>query len=93
MELLLDLPNIQVQEAFEDRQGNYIVTVVSTEQGTHCYKCGKRIEKHNGYGEWITLRHLSILGKSVYCYVLPTFRLSRLKYPGVRQDPFGNIPC
>ena len=72
---LLNLPNLQVQEAFEDREGNYRVTVVSTEQGARCHKCGKRIEKQNGHGEWITLRHLPILGKQVYLRVrLPRYR-------------------
>lgn len=75
MELLIDLPNIQIQDAFEDRSGNYILTVISTEKGTHCHKCGKRIEKSNGYGEFIELRHLDILGKQVYLRIrLPRYQ-------------------
>lgn len=73
MELLLDLPYMQAQEAVEDRDGNYIVTLASTEKGTVCHKCQKRIEQANGYSEWITLRHLPILGKPVYL----RFRLPR----------------
>jgi transposase len=75
MELLIDLPNIQIQDAFEDRSGHYILTVVSTEKGTHCHKCGKRIDKANGYGEFIELRHLDILGKQVYLRIrLPRYQ-------------------
>jgi transposase len=66
IELLLDLPNIQVQEAHQDRNGSYIVTLVSTELGTPCHKCHKRIDKSNGYGEWVTLRHTAIFDKPVY---------------------------
>jgi transposase len=75
MELLIDLPNIQIQDAFEDRSGHYILTVVSTEKGTHCHKCGKLIDKANGYGEFIELRHLDILGKQVYLRIrLPRYQ-------------------
>jgi transposase len=75
MELLIDLPNIQIQDAFEDRNGNYILTVISTEKGTHCHKCGQRIDKSNGYGEFIELRHLDILGKQVYLRIrLPRYQ-------------------
>jgi hypothetical protein len=37
-------------------------------------------------------RALRRIEKQTRCYVLPTFRVSRLKYPGVRQDLIGNIP-
>ena len=83
MELVLNLPNIQVQEAIEDRSGSYIITVKSTEKGTHCHKCGKRIEKPNGYGEWISLRHLPILGKRVYL---------RLRLPRYQCDDCDGKP-
>jgi transposase len=66
IELLLDLPNIQVQAAHQDLKVNYIVTLVSTERGTTCHKCHKRIDKSNGYGEWVTLRHTPIFNKAVY---------------------------
>ncbi len=75
MELLIDLPNIQIQDAFEDRSGHYILTVVSTEKGTHCHKCGKRIDKANGHGEFIELRHLDILGRQVHLRIrLPRYQ-------------------
>lgn len=80
MEILIDLPNIQIQDAFEDRNGNYILTVTSTEKGTHCHKCGKRIEKSNGYGEFVELRHLDILGKQVYL---------RIRFPRYQCDCDG----
>jgi hypothetical protein len=45
LQLLLDLPNVQVQEAFEDRNRSYIITVISTEKGTRCHKYGKTHRK------------------------------------------------
>jgi transposase len=62
---LLDIPDIEVEEVIESRDGSYIVTAISTKEGTECHKCGKPIEKPYGYGEWITLRHLPICGKDV----------------------------
>jgi transposase len=48
---------------------------MSTETGAHCHKCKKRIEKLNGHGEPITLRHLDILGKKVYLRIsLPRYQ-------------------
>ncbi|NEX15227.1 MAG: ISL3 family transposase [Halochromatium sp.] len=73
LQSLIDLPNIQIQEAFEDRNGNYILTIISTEKGAHCHKCNKRVVTPNGYSEWIVVRHLDILGKQVYL----RFRLPR----------------
>jgi transposase len=84
---LLDLPNVQVQEAFEDRNGNYIITVISTEKGTRCHKCGKQIEKPNGHAECITLRHLDILGKQVYLIIrLPRFQCDCDGRPATTQQ-------
>jgi len=64
--ILLDIPDIEVTEVVESRDGSYIVTAIGTKEGTECHKCGKRVEKPYGYGEWITLRHLPIFGKDVY---------------------------
>lgn len=75
MELLLDLPNIQVKDAFQDIKGNYIVTIISTEEGTHCHKCKKRIYKSSGYGEFVTIRHLDMLGHPLYLRIsLPRYQ-------------------
>jgi transposase len=75
IELLLDLPKVQVQEVHQDRNGSYIVTLVSTERGATCHKCNKRIDKPNGYGEWVTLRHTAIFDKLVYLRIrLPRYQ-------------------
>jgi transposase len=66
VEVLLDIPDIEVKEVVERREGSYLVTAVSTKEGTECHKCGKWITKPYGHGEWITLRHLPLFGKDVY---------------------------
>jgi hypothetical protein len=54
---LLDIPHIEVDEVEVDRDGNYRVTIHSTECGTHCHQCGHFIDHCYGHGESITLRH------------------------------------
>ena len=55
--MLLDIPNVEVDEVEIDRDGNYRVTIHSTERGTHCHQCGNFIDHFYGHGEFITLRH------------------------------------
>ena len=38
MKILLDIPNIDIQDVFEDKDGNYIVTAISTIEGTECHE-------------------------------------------------------
>ena len=41
--VLLNIPNIEVDEVELDREGNYRVTIHSTERGTCCHQCGNVI--------------------------------------------------
>jgi len=75
VKILLDIPDIEVMDVMESRDGSYIVTAISTKEGTECHKCGKQVENPYGYGEWITIRHLPIFGKDVYIRIrMPKYR-------------------
>ena len=69
--VLLDLPNVEVCQVETDQDGNYRVTVYSTEHGAHCHKCGHFITHFYGYSPLITLRHLPILGRQVERWIRP----------------------
>jgi transposase len=69
--LPLDIPNIDVSGVYLNERGNYIITVESTQSGTICQHCGRRIIKFHGHGRWIELRHLPILGHRVYVHLRP----------------------
>jgi transposase len=69
--VLLDLPNVEVDQVEIDREGNYRVTIHSTEHGTHCHQCGHFIDHFYGYGEYITFRHLSMMGRQVELRLRP----------------------
>jgi len=69
------LPETRVEEAFEDRNGHIQVKLVSTQVGTTCHRCGKWATQPNGSSEWLTVRHLDLLGKPVYLrFRLPRYR-------------------
>lgn len=69
------MPETRVEEAFEDRNGHILVKLVSTQAGTTCRRCGKWATTPNGFSEWLTVRHLDLLGKPVYLrFRLPRYR-------------------
>jgi transposase len=49
-----------------DVKGNIIFDVKSRKTDTPCRICGKLINKQHGYGEVLTVQHLSILDQPVY---------------------------
>jgi transposase len=77
IQTLLDIPDIEIQDVKEDREGNYIVTATSTKEGTECHNCGGWIEKPYGYSEWMTLQHLPVFGKDVFIRIrMPRYQCS-----------------
>lgn len=67
----LDLPDVNVLQTEMNKRGDYIITVESTLKSTTCRECGREIEQSHGYGRWITLRHLPILGHGVWIRIRP----------------------
>ena len=67
----LGIPNVTVCSVRQDKRGDYIITVESTQNGTVCQHCGRKITKSNGHGRWIKLRHLPVLGHRVYIRLRP----------------------
>ena len=65
-QLPLDIKSLQIVSQSVDSKGNYTLEVESTAKGTHCKKCGKWTEKVYGFGDKITVRHLSVFDKAVY---------------------------
>ena len=70
-EIPLDIPDVTIEKAETNRHGDFVITVKSTIEGTHCHKCGKKITKVYGYDREITIRHLSILGKKTFIRLRP----------------------
>lgn len=71
IELDLELPDVEILRAFRDHNGDHIIELRSTKKSGICRKCGKKIRHFKGYDEWITIRHLPILGREVYLKIRP----------------------
>jgi transposase len=67
----LDIPDVRVLHIEITARGECIITVESTLEGTQCRKCGRELSEFHGLDEWITLRHLPILGRKVFFRLRP----------------------
>lgn len=67
----LDLPDVRVLDTQINEQGEIIITVESTLEGCQCKHCQKKLEAFHQDDEWITIRHLPILGRAVYIRMRP----------------------
>ena len=64
--LPLGIDSLEITAQTIDRKGNIIFDVKSTKRETPCHKCGQLTKNKYGYGETLTVRHVSILDKPVY---------------------------
>ncbi|MDM8525664.1 ISL3 family transposase [Desulfococcaceae bacterium HSG8] len=71
LEELLNIPDITVEKTEINREGDVIITVRSTAEGTRCGRCGAETDKPYGHGREITLRHLSVFGRKTYIRICP----------------------
>jgi transposase len=67
----LDIPDIKVLQAKITERGEFIITVESALSSAHCHQCGREIRKSHGHDDWVTVRHLPILGRPVYIRYRP----------------------
>ena len=70
-ETLLNIPNIRTERTEIIEDGDVIITVRSTAEGTCCHRCGRKTYKSYGYGREILLRHLSVFGRKTYIRICP----------------------
>lgn len=71
-EIQLNIPDVKILNIETMKTNDLVITVKSMKKSTYCHKCGQKITKIHGYGEAIMLRHLPILGQSVYIRLRPT---------------------
>ena len=67
----LALPGVRVLGTDINDQGEIIITVESTLEGCQCKHCQREIKAFHQRDEWITIRHLSILGRPTYIRMQP----------------------
>ena len=67
----LDIPDVRVLQTQLTPEGEFIITIESTLNGTRCRCCGREIRKSHGQDDWVQVRHLPILGRPVYLRYRP----------------------
>ncbi len=67
----LDIPDVRVLQTQLTAQNEFIITVESTLTSAVCHRCGQLIHKSYGTDDWVTVRHLPILGHPVYLRYRP----------------------
>ena len=70
-EVPIDIPNVRVESVEINRKGAFVITLSSTEHGTECHVCGRKLTKRCGHGRAVILRHLPILGRKTYLRIFP----------------------
>jgi transposase len=70
-EIPLDIEDVTIDKVEFKENGEIIITVTSTVEGTYCHRCGQKITDSYGHDRESTLRHLSILGRPTYIQIRP----------------------
>jgi transposase len=70
-EVSLGLPDVRIVRTELSPSGQWLITVESTQDGTQCRRCGRRIVDVHGLDDPIELRHLPILGQDVFLRIRP----------------------
>jgi len=58
----LGIHGVRVVKTEFNKQGELVITIESTEQGTNCHWCRNWNSKFHGHDKWVQVRHLSVLG-------------------------------
>ena len=83
IKISLDISDVEIVEVEENEEGDYFITVRSTQKETKCRKCGKVINQFHGCDNPISLRHLPVFGRKVYLVIHP----ARYKCPYCSDHP------
>jgi transposase len=67
----LDIPDIKVLQTQMTEHGEFLITVESTLSSARCHRCGREIRQLHGRDQWVSVRHLPILGRPVYLRYRP----------------------
>lgn len=67
----LDVPDVRVLSATMNAAGDWVITVDSTLTETTCRQCRRVITTRHGHDDWVTLRHVPILGARVFLRLRP----------------------
>jgi transposase len=67
----LGIPDVRVRKTEINKQGDLIITIESTKEGTNCRWCNGWVTKVHGYDQWVQKRHLPVFGRATYLRYRP----------------------
>jgi len=67
----LDIEDVNVLKIETRANGDVYITLESSLNYGYCRHCGKKLTKLHSYDEWVTVRHLSSFGHTVYLRYRP----------------------
>jgi transposase len=67
----LNIPDVNVVSTELTIEGNFVITVESTINGTKVNHCGQHTDRHYDRARCISYRHLSIFGQNTYIHIFP----------------------
>lgn len=79
----LDVPDVRVLKTEMNKDGELIITIESTKEGTTCRVCGRWISKSHGHADWVSVRHLPVFGRPTYL----RYRPRRYQCPECEDHP------
>jgi transposase len=71
IQIPLDIPDVEIEKPDTSSKKGFVLTIISTLNGTICKCYGKPIDKFHGYSKEIALRHLPRLDKTVWLKIKP----------------------
>lgn len=79
----LDIPEVRVLGTELTSTGEYVITIESMRSSVACAHCGQRLAKVHALDEWVSVRHLAILGHPSYL----RYRPRRFRCPDCPGQP------
>ncbi len=67
----LDIDDVNVLKIETRANGELHITLESSLNYGYCRRCGQKLTKLHSYDEWVTVRHLPILGHAVFVHYRP----------------------
>lgn len=71
LKTLLNIPEIEVKRIVLEQKRTLKIYVKSTQQGTLCHRCGRRIDQPYGYAQEVELRHLPVFEYKTFIVIRP----------------------
>ena len=71
IQIPLNLPDVRILDVTKTEQGDWLIRIESTLEGTQCHRCSRQINHFHGFDQAIRVRHLPIFEQPVFIEFRP----------------------